>query len=268
MPSRQIRFRTGMIGAAGGPPLHTFTKRMKTVTADSYQISITTAGDTGVFDVANLGEPAELVATTSFTHRGTGSNHPSEHPAIVLAGYQSGRVLSSFFRFDVRFIGGNSAAKDFVFAYKFSIVSTAAQVFTAGTVTIDNFKDMRQSRGWVWKRFSGVNSGGSIYPSQGRIEVKIPSVWKLTKALFESQVQTEEIEEGLEQVVADGGTVSLLRPFLHVSIFTIDGTAFEIDTVPALDVPDVVFDVTVFQNIVLYRAQNAANMIDEADQTS
>ncbi len=260
MSSRQLRFRTGQIGAAGGPGLHQHTKVMKTATAAQYGVSLTTAGDTGTFDISQLGIPANLVSTTTFTTLGTGNNHPSEHEAIVAAGYTSGRVLASMYRFDVRFVGANSALKDFIFAYKFGTSSTAALTMTAGTVGIDNWKDMRQSRAWVWKRFSAINSGGSIYPSQGRIEIRIPSVIQLARKLFENTVLTAPLEDMMEQTVSDASTNALIRPFLHIVVMTIDGVAFA-----ALDV---IMDVTVYQTIRLYRDNAATNMIDEADQVS
>lgn len=258
--SRQLRFRIGNIGAGGGRPINENTRTIKTVTASQFAVSATTAGDTGIFELTQFGTPASMPATTTFAERGTAANHPSEHPLMVTATWKTARVLSVMYRFDIRFVGTNSASKDFVFAYKFGTESTAAIVLTAGTPTIDNWKDMRQSRGWVWKRFSAINAGGSMYPSQGRVEVKVPSVMDLTKKMFEHVQLDLPWEDELEMTVSDAGNTSTVRPFLHIVIMTIDGTAFAAG--------DVVFDTTVFQKVKLSRGVLTADMIDEADQVT
>ncbi len=252
---RQLRFRTGQINAAGGRPIAEKSRVVKTVTAANFSVSATTAGDSGTFGLTQFGEPSDMQSSTSFTQNGTADNHPSEHPQMVL-NWDTARVLSSMYRFDVRFVGTDAANKDFVFAYKFGSVATAPLVFTAGTVTIDNWKDLRQSRGWVWHRFSGTQSGGSVYPSQGRIEIKVPNVKRLVQGLFDVEIEDSD----LESVVTDAAAVTTVRAYLHVVIFTIDGVAFSAG--------DVVTDVTVYQRVLLKRAIAADEMIDEADQTT
>ncbi len=253
---RQLRFRTGQIGAGGSRPINEHSRTITTVCASQFGVSATTAGDTGTFDLTQWGQPCSMASSTTFAEQGTGANHPSEHPEIVAGGWDEARVLSSMYRFDIRFVGTDSAKKDFVFAWKFGTASTAAIVLTALDVTIDAWKDIRQSRGWVWKRFSGTNSGGSVYPSQGRVEIKVPSVWKLAQGLEEDEIEWQD----LQILVQDATTTAVIRPFLHVVILAIDGTAFLAN--------DVKFDITVFQKVKLYRNQGADEMVDEADQVT
>lgn len=257
---RQLKFRTGQIGAAGGRPINEHSRTIRTVTAGVIGVSATTAGDTGVFDLSQIGTPADMPATTTFATLGTSANHPSEWPEIIAGGWEAGRCLNSMYRFNIRFRGTNSATKDFVFAYKFGIASTAAIVLTAGDVTIDAWKDMRQSRGWVWQRFSGTNTGGSVHASQGIIQVKVPSVYRLAEKLFDQGDLTESVENQLEMPIQDAATTATLRPFLHIAVFTVEGVAFTAS--------DVMIEITVYQKVKLMRGINVEDMIDEADQVS
>ncbi len=260
---RQLRFRAGNINAAGGQPINAMSRIIKTITAGAFGVTVTTAGNTGIFDIAQMGTPADM-PTTTFTVLGTAANHPSEHPEMLTSGFETARVLSSLYRFHVRFRGTNAAIKDYIFAYKFGPVSTsagpAAGVFTAGDVTIDYWKDMRQSRGWVWHRFSGTNTGGSSYASQGLVEIRVPSVLRLANELFEDVELTAPMTELLEMNITDAANTSGIRPFLHIAIFTVEGEAFA-----ALDVWT---EVEVFQTLKISRSISNALMIDEADQVS
>ncbi len=261
---RQLRFRAGNVNAAGGQPINAMSRIIKTITAGAFGTTITTAGNTGIFDIAQMGTPADM-PTTTFTVLGTALNHPSEHPEMLTSGFETARVLSSLYRFHVRFRGTNSASKDFVFAYKFGPVSTsagpAAGVFTAGDATvIDYWKDMRQSRGWVWHRFSATNTGGSSYASQGLVEVRVPSVLRLANKLFDDVELTAPMVELLEMNITDAANVTGIRPFLHVAIFGVEGIAFAAN--------DVWTEVEVFQTVKISRSITNAQMIDEADQVS
>ncbi len=253
---RQLRFRAGNIGAAGGRPINPNSRTIKTVCAAQFGVSVATAGDTMGFEIGQANTPCTPVTNVTFSERGTLLNHPSEWPEIVAGGWKEARVLSSMYRFDVRFVGTDAAAKDFVFAYKFGISFAPPLVFTAGLVTIDNWKDMRQSRGWTWKRFSGTNSGGSVYPSQGRIEVKVPSSWKLHAVLHDQEVEMDD----LLQTVSDAASNAVIRSALHICIFTIGGVALAAD--------DILLDVTIFQKVKLTRSIQTTEMIDEADQVT
>ncbi len=261
--NRQMRFRIGQINAGGGRPINEASRTIKTVTAAQFGVSGTPAcGNTMAFSLTQIGTPADP-EVSSFTIRGTAANHPSEWVEVVAAKFKVGRVLSSMYRFNVRFVGTDSALKDFVFAYKFGSESTAA-IATAemalGTKTIDSWKDMRQSRGWVWKRFSAINAGGSMYPSQGVVEIKIPDVLNLAKRMFETSTITEPLLEDLEMDIADAADSSVIQPRLHVVVMTIDGVA--------LTSQDIVMDLTVYQTIRISRHVLTADMIDEADQVT
>ncbi len=249
----QYAFRTGRVNAAGGRPINPFRRSIRTVNAGNLLVSGTTAGDTCSFGLTQVNKPATPESNTTFGIGGTANSHTSEHNEIVAGGWDDGQVMSSMYRFDIRFKGSDAASKDFIFAYKFGASQAAALILTAGTVTIDNWKDMRQSRGWAWKRFSGTNSGGSVYPSQGRIEVKIRDVLKLARGLF-----TDEIEQSdmLCQII-ETDVNSTVVPHLHITVFAIDGTAFTAG--------DIAIDVTIFQRVVLRRQMGSVEMIEEAD---
>ncbi len=250
---RQLRFRGGEINAAGGRPINPYTRTIKTVCAANFLCSATTAGDVMGFEVAQFGTPCSPTYNVTFSEQGTLLNHPSEHPEIVAGGWKEARVLSSMYRFDLRNVN-LVGSEPWIFAYKFGISAAAPMVFTAGDITIDNWKDMRQSRGWVWKRMSGSTGGGSVYPSEGRIEVKVPSVWRLYAKLLDTEID----EEGLQMLVQDAADNPTLRAWLHVLVMSIDGGA--------LAAGDISMDVTIYQNVLLTRSTQTAEMIDEADQ--
>ncbi len=252
--TRQLRFRAGQIGAAGGQPIHPHSRIIKSVCSSRFACSGTTAGDVMGFEPGNWGAPCTPIYNVTFTESETAANHPSEHPEVVAGGWKESQVLSAMYRFDVAFLGDDNNAQDWVFAYKFGISFAAPLVFTAGTVTIDNWKDMRQSRGWVWKRFSGNASGGSVYPSSGRIEIKIPSLWSLYDRLLDDEIE----EDGMQAAVQDAASAPTLRVCLHICVFTPSGTA--------LAATDVSMDLDVFQDVRLTRSTQTAEMIDEADQ--
>ncbi len=258
---KQLAFRIGNIAAGGGKPFVMNSRTVNCVCAGQLRVSVTSAGDTAAFSLTSYSQPADPVATTTFSIAGTANNHPSEHVTAILLGYDRTRVVSALYRFDVRFVGVNSASKDFVFAYKFGMDSAAALLLTAGDVTVDGWKDMRQSKAWVWKRFSAINAGGSMYPSQGRVEVRIPSIYRLGEALSKSIRSTATAIEDYTAVLDDSGAnVAAIIPLLHIVVMTIDGTAFLAG--------DVVVDVTVFQRVKFEKKTDTADMIDEADQTS
>lgn len=258
--NRQLQFRIGNKNAAGGRPVHEQSRTLRTVTASQWQTPITLAGAGGSLNLGQLGTPASFENTT-FTELGTANNHPSEHPQMVAAGWSQGVVLSSMYRLDVRMTGTDSAGKDFVVAHKFAQDSNSIITFTAGATVIDLWKDMRQSRGWSWKRFSGINAGGSIYPSQGRIEIKVPDCPALTRKLNEpASSESMDWPNDFKMIVQDGADVPNVSSFLHIVIFFIDGTVGVAG--------DIKMDLTVFQKIKLWNPINIEDMIDEADQVS
>ncbi len=260
---RQLKFRTGNFSAAGSSKiLVPRTKTIKTVCASQFSVTVTTCGNNSAFDITNWSIPADpLSAGTSandFQIRGVPNNHPSEHPQLVQLGYLRARVVDALYRFDVRFTGADSAAKDFVFAYKFSpVITLTSLVHTASTVGVDNWKDMRQSRGWVWQRFSATGGGGSVYPAQGRVQVRVPDVWALITRLNTAE-QTELEIEATQSTIGDNLLNAAKRCFLHVCVLSIDGTSFAAN--------DVIIDLTLFQTVHVSRQIANDVMIDEADQ--
>lgn len=253
-----MKFRTGNIAPAGGRPFTPNSKGYNCVTADQIAVSATTAGDTGCYDLTAYNQPANLITTTSFTG-GSTERHPSGHSTVRAQGYDTARVNSGYYKFDVRFIGTSAVDKDFIFAYKFSQSSTVAAVFTAGAATIEVWNDMRATKGWVWKRFSGTESGGSVHPSQGTVNVRIKSVPKLVFALNKTDTAALTVHN-LQTTIDDLDVTDTadVRAFLHIAVFTIDGTAF--------GVRDVVIDVTVYKNVTVFRAEAGPEMIDEGDE--
>lgn len=255
---RQMQFRLGNINPAGGRPIIPNTKTYTSVCGGQYACSGTTAGDTGALDLTNYNQPVQLI-TTSFTGGDT-ERHGTGHVQLTADGFDRAVVLSAYYRFDIRFVGTSAVDKDFVFAYKFNVSSSAAAVFTAGTTTVEVWNDMRATRGWVWKRFSGTESGGSIYPSQGTVIVKIKSVPKLVLNMNRLDQDTDvtypgDVMQRIDDLAATDTTS--LRGFLHFCVFTIDGTV--------LTAADIVIDITSYKKTKVSRALTQAGMIDEGD---
>ncbi len=259
--SEQLKFRTGQKSASGGVPFNQRTKIIDTTCAGQLGNSITTAGDTCAFLCTNWSNPCDPFANTTFDVRGTVGNHPSGHLEAVAGGYDLSRVISAMYKFDIRWTGTDNAAKDFIFAYKFGIGSAAAIVLTAGDPAgVDNWKDMRQSRGWAYTQFSATNRGGSVYPSQATVRVKIPDMWRLTEKLFMNDASQVNIEETRGVIDDSGANNPVIGPFLHIVVMTIDGTALEVSP------PDIIIDLTCYQRVHLSRNISTVEMIDEADQ--
>ncbi len=260
--SKQFRFRMGQFGPSGGKPLVPNSKIYKCVTASQIAVSATTAGDTGCYSIGNYNQPLEFHTTTSFTG-GDLHRHPSGHEQAIAQGFATARVMKTLYRFDVRFIGTSAADKDFVFAYKFGTDTTAAATIGSTTTTVELWNDMRQTRGWVWKRFSGTESGGSEYPSAGTVIVKVPHVSKLILAMHKnlstggSDITIMDTVTPINDV-ADETAEATRSVFLHILVMTVDGQA--------LVAKDIVIDVTCYQTVKLMRPVNNAQMIDEGDE--
>ncbi len=243
--NKQMAFRTGQINAAGGRPVTPHSRTVRTVAAGHLLCTGTTAGDECSFNIVDWSAPADPDVTT-FSIGGTAANRPSGHAEILADGYDRVKVLSSLYRFNVRFKGSEAAAKDFVFAYKFSDDGTAILTHTAGTVAIDNFKDLRQSRGWVWKRMSATHSGGSVHPSAHQYQVRIRNVGRLAWKMNPTTGGTDFTKHDLTHGLSTGANSADIDCFLHVLVMTVDGVA--------LVAGDIQIDVDVFQKIRVWKA--------------
>lgn len=259
--NKQFRFRTGLVGAAGGRPVTPASRSFKVVVASTLATAapINIAGGFSCFDLTNFDSPADPVTGTLVT-LGSPNNHPVGHPDLIADGYSRVFLKNKLYRFDIRFRAADAPTKDFIFAYKFGSNSTQPiSSFASGLKTIDNWTDMRQSRGWVWKRFSSTSSGGSSHPSAAVVNVMVPNIKKLVFALTKPE-SADRTWEKCSTILNDAtNNASDERAFLHIVLMTIDGVA--------LALHDIQIDVTVFMNGFAYRtAAHTGAMIEEAGQ--
>ncbi len=250
----QLAFRIGNVNAAGGQPISSTTRTIKSVTANVMLISGTTAGDTCAFNICDWSAPSDPDANTTFTFPGTENNKPNNQPEADAEGYDAVRVLSALYRFDVRYKGTSDPTKDFIFAYAFNTQSTAPLTLTASaTIAADNWNDLRCSRGWVWHRMSATAQSGSLYPAAKRIEVRIPNIMQLTNKL--DQDENDDDVETFYHAVTTGIDSAASSAFLHIVIMNLDGVAFTAG--------DIAIDVTVYQKVHLTKNRGAGDIIDE-----
>ncbi len=265
--SRQEAFRSGKLAAAGSTKtLVPFTKTVKSICCGGLKWATATANQgTGscAFDVNNWSSPATAVSKINVLDHGTTLNRPSEHVQAKALGYDECLVKSSLYRINLRYIGTDSNVADWVFAYKFSTSSSNAfgSDYGYGVTSVDNWFDLKQSRGWVYHRMSGTGSGGSMYPSAKQIDIRIPNVPSLTFKMVDAEQTTNGATDinDLKHNISTGAVTSNSRLFLHMAFIHIDGHA-----IPASG--SVTIDVDVYQNVKLYRDQGQEEMIDEAVQ--
>lgn len=258
--NKQFRFRTGQIGAAGGRPITPKSRNFKVVCAASLgNEGVGKAGGHAVFDLTVFDAPCDPVNKT-LVLLGSSFNHPVGHADLISDGYTRVFLKNKMYRFDIRFRGSDSAAKDFVFAYKFG-TSTGSSLahYDSGLRTIDNWTDMRQSRGWIWKRFSSTSSGGSSYPSAARVDVRIPNIKQLVFGLTKPSTNDRTWETCSVLLDDTSQNLSVHRAFLHIVVMSIDGVALADN--------DIQIDVTCFMEGMAYRfAADGTEMIEEAGQ--
>lgn len=262
--AKQIAFRTGNVAAAGkGKPFIPQTKSYNARCSTQFICSGTTAGDHCVFSVPEFNIPCTRTDNLTFVTPGTSAQesfrHPTGHEEAIAQGYDTAEVKSCMYRFHIAFTGGNNVLQDWVFAYKFSSVSHVSEpIMTAGALTISAWADLRQTRGWVWKRMSGSNSGGSIHPSVAVIDIKVPSVAKLAYAMNKDAVGDED-NEPFRSILLDGVTVSTFEKplFLHILVIVPSGTA--------LTQQDITIDMDWFGRVKLAREHVATDFIDDID---
>ncbi len=242
--ARLLRFRMNQINAAGGAPVTPSSRIVRTVASSNIFHPGTTAGADAVFNIMDWSTPADPV-TTGFTQAGTALNKPSGFDQILADGYDRVRVLSSMYRFNIRFRGDDNVAQDWIFGYKFNTSSSLIFTHTAGTIAIDNFKDLRQSRGWVWQRMSAIGAGGSVYPTTKQVNVRISNVQKLAKA--QTRVSgTDHTWHDYGHAITAGADSADVNSFLVITVMTIDGIA--------LSLSDVQIDIDVFQKVKVWKA--------------
>lgn len=256
---RQLNFRANNVSAGGGKPLIATSRTLKTTCAA--QLSVQAArGASFAFNLSQWNTPADPVGTVAITVNGAALNHPSMHVEALALAYTQVRVLSSFVRFDIRYNNEDEVNKDYVFAYRFGLSNVQELGWSNANITIDNFKDMRQSRGWVWHRMSGTSSGGSVYPSAKRIEVNIPNVRALHKKMSKNTPGEVDTVDAYTHDISDAASAPARNVFLKCVVFTMTGATFISG--------DVVLDVTVFNKVKITRQVQAAQDIQEADQVS
>lgn len=230
---RQLKFRSGQLDATGsGKPWTPHTKTIKDVASASFTSS--DVGDTkhGVHYVFNPQDYNMPFNTTNgFGLDDLGSlpkrNHPSKHTNALADLYKLVSVKDCMYRFTIKNgIANGTVGEDYVFAYKFAgDFSVTSPDFTDATTVQDFWADMRCSSGWVYRRFSGTQAGGSLWPAAGIIDVKIPSMAKLAYALNEGTA-IEDQEDPFLVVLDDANVIKFADiPFaLHILIFQVNGT--------------------------------------------
>lgn len=262
--TRLFKYRTGQYTPGGkGKGFRTYRKVYRCVTTDRWECSGTTSGDTAVLMIGNYNQPLSLASqNTTFTLPGTTGTgqHPSGHSQALQFGFDKAYVISSYFKFEIAFIGDDAVEnvkKDFVFWYKFSKNSTAMAVFdpiATSTKTIDFWADMRVSRGFVWKQFSATHSGGSSWPSSATVNIKIPSCGKLTR-YFNAEGTTIIGRKDMTSVLSASTAQPVVKSFLHFGVFT--------KTATALTAGDITIDATCYQKVLLIRDFSALDDVDE-----
>ncbi len=260
-----LKFRTGNVAPAGrGKPFIPTTKTYNARCVTSIVNSSTTSGDIGQFRVGEYNLPLTFQANETFTFEGTvvesSAKHPTGHAEAIAQGYDVAEVLSCLYRFTIRFQGTDAAAKDYVFAYKFTndIAIVDEVAFTAGVLSVDQWHNMQMTRAWTWKRFSGVNSGGSIWPSSGVVEVRIPSCAKLSYAM-NKELTTDTLIHPMRFPIVDSTTLgaSELPCSLVFCIFTSNGIA--------LAAADMIIEIDWFGKVRLARDIGDEAIIENLD---
>lgn len=207
MPRRKVNinsvaWRTGAINPNGGRAFVNATKVYNFRTLGRLECSDQSAllhVNQHYFPVTCLNDPMSSVASTNQFVREQvkdADRRPTFHETAVNENYEVYEVLSAEYLINVQVQSDDK--NDVILAWCFqrpaSDASTNGLVplnsFTANadtdTVTEKNdlWYSVRNNGGWGYARFSGVNSGGSPYPSQGTVRIPIPSVRKLGNAIW------------------------------------------------------------------------------------
>lgn len=123
------------------------------------------------------------------------NRHPQFHDTAITDGYDVYQVLSSVYSLNIQC--QTSDSNDVIVAWCFQragsdsdpVAQTPVQHKELADFNTEALKDdlwyaVRNNGGWAFARFSGTQTGGTPYPSQGVIRIPIPSVAKLGDALW------------------------------------------------------------------------------------
>ncbi len=259
---KMYNFRIGAFNPAGGRSgFKQFSKTYRAVATARWLTSATTTGDTAAIQINGYNQPLALATNATFSLIGTvgTGQHPSGHKEAMDLGYDIALIKDSYYKFEVSFIGDDAVEnvkKDFIFWYKFSQQSDLINAFTVGAGTTDFWADMRVSRGYVWKHFSATHSGGSSWPSQAVVNVKVPSVPKLVRG-FNRHLLTAFNSKDMSVAIADGTGSPVVGCFLHFGVFTRHAIA--------LAAGDIAIDATCYQTVKLTKQQTKIDDKDEVD---
>lgn len=249
-----VNFRRGNVNPGGGRPIKPHHRVYTCATADTWFCTGTTAGDHGYLNLLNYNTPLDMISGT-FT--GEGNRHPTEHEDVLSLGYGVARPMRCSLVVNVS-THATTPTKDFIFAWKFTTGTAFTPVYTAGSVTTELWHDVQQSKGWSYRRFSGNQTGGSVYPSAAPVLIHVPSLYKLTKALRTNFTTSNLGAYRMQSAIADAITAPEIDLFLLLMVFTLDGTA--------LTAGDVVLDMRITQKVKLSMSINGVeNVIDPGD---
>lgn len=253
-------YRLGNVAAGGrGRPFIPRTKTYKMVNSCKYT---PTAGHVPamVFDLTAY-NMLGLLATSSHIASAGGQRHGTGHVEAIAQGFDEAQILESYYR--LSFYLGPTGTKDYVVCYKFAsgLLLTEAIATNTDNELATFWLDLRTSKAWIWKIFSGNSAGGSIYPSAGVINIKIPSIGKLVHGLQEGTPTNPSVVANPLSVAIDDEAAqqtSEFRGLLHVYIFHRDGTASAAG--------DWVIDLDIFSTAKIMKSiETGVEMIDEED---
>ena len=206
MPKRidmtSVAWRTGAINPTGGRNFIERTKTYKFRTMGRLEGTANAQSDyvnAHYFPVTCLNDPMGDVDTNiGFTVDADNENktrHPQFHDTAIADNFEVYQVLSSDYYINVQVQSADS--NDVVLAWCFQraaadntpTVSNPLVHLTHANTQTEALKDdlwysVRNNGGWAYARFSGTQTGGSPYPSQGQIHIPIRSVFKLGMGLW------------------------------------------------------------------------------------
>lgn len=272
--SKQTRFRVGQYGPSGmgTKPIARNSTTYKCVTAEELGVGGTSpiCGGAFVYNFMRYNTPLVFSAIENVTANASlGVRHPSGHKEALALGYDKFLVLSGFYRLTCRHTTAASTSEQWIVAYKFSNTLSLAELVTAagGTAVdldtlaggVNLWADMRQTRGWVYQRFSGNQSGGSIFPVTGVVEINIPDAPELAIALnsYGNSVEVLDWEE-FKGSIADASTLPNNGAFVTIVVFYANGEP--------MAASDIHIDVELHQTVRLWRALGVGELIDEIDE--
>lgn len=251
--NRLISYRAGQIGYGYGKPFLPFTVTTIQKTTGFFKSTGTTAGDYANFDITNCNDAA---GTGGSMATNTSNRHNPSHDNAITAGFNRVRPISATYRFDISFNGTDAATKDFIVAWCFS-QDAYTFTYTAGNTTESQWMNIRNSPTWRWKRFSGTQSGGSVYPSTAPVVVHVPAILKHVKK-FQKNITTEALNaNSITSSLTDSTATSTYPLYLNLHFFTVTGDA--------LAAEDIHIDFTCTQKIKYLRAMQAADIVETPD---